>query len=125
MNGKVVWTVPAVTFGPDAALLVTFLARAVVRLLLAKLLRLPSVPLAVRAADNGSGLDFLRNKVEVAADVAVAVNSPLDDTEVSTEKREKEKFVIGPGCTHHCLDDDGMSPMGSRLALGRAQAKQP
>lgn len=101
--------VPAVTFGPDAALLVTFLARAVVRLLLAKLL-LPPVPLAVRAADSGTGLDFLRNNVVVAA-AAVADSSPLEDTEVSTAKREKEKFVIGPGCTHHCLDDEGMSLM--------------
>lgn len=114
------WIVPAVTFGPDAALLVTFLAKAVVRLLLAKLLLLllplvpppVLVPLAVRAADIGSELDFLRNSVAVAvAAAAVADSSPLEDTEVSTAKREKEKFVIGPGCTCHCLDDEGMSLM--------------
>lgn len=83
MNGKAVWTVPAVTFGPGAALLVTFLARAVVRLLLAKLPP-PPVPLAVRAADSGAGLDFLRNSVVVAAAATVADSSPLEDTEVST-----------------------------------------
>lgn len=110
MNGKAVWTVPAVTFGPGAALLVTFLARAVVRLLLAKLPP-PPVPLAVRAADSGAGLDFLRNSVVAALAAAVADSSPLEDTEVSTAKREKEKFVIGPGCTRHCLDDEGMSLM--------------
>lgn len=100
--------VPAVTFGPDAALLVTFLARAVVRLLLAKLLLLLPVPLAVRAADSGAGLDFLRNNVVVAVAAAVADSSPLEDTEVSTAKREKEKFVTGLGCTRHGLDDEGM-----------------
>lgn len=76
--------VPAVTFGPDAALLVTFLARAVVRLLLAKLLLLLPVPLAVSAADSGAGLDLLRNNVVVAVAAAVADSSPLEDTEVST-----------------------------------------
>lgn len=87
--------------------MVTFLARAVVRLLLTKLLLLPA-PLAVRAADNAAGVDFLRNNVVVAAAAAVAVSSPLGDTELSTAKREKEKFVIGLGCTHHCPDDERM-----------------
>ena len=107
MNGKAVWTVPDVTFGLDAALLVTFLARAVVRPLLAKPPLLPA-PLAVRAADNAAGLDFLRNRVVVAAAAAVAVSSPLGDTEVSTAKREKEEFVIGLGCTRHSPDDEEM-----------------
>lgn len=107
MNGKAVWTVPAVTFGLDAALLVTFLASAVVRPLLAKLPLLPA-PLAVRAADNAAGLDFLRNSVVVAAAAAVAVSSPLGDTEVSTAKREKEEFVIGLGYTHRSPDHEAM-----------------
>lgn len=107
MIGKAVWTVSAVTFGPDAALLVTFLARAVVRLLLAKPLLLPA-PLAVRAAGSAAGLDFLRNRVAVAAAAAVAVSSPLGDTEVSTAKREKEELVIGLGRTRHSPDDEGM-----------------
>lgn len=99
MNKKAGWAAPGVTFGPDAAVLVTFLARAVVKLLLtnpeATAEELPPVPLATRAADMAGALGFLQNKVAAAA----AVGSALDDTEESTAKREKAKSVIGPQCT--------------------------
>lgn len=96
MNEKAGWTAPGVAFGPGAVLFVTFLARAVVKLLLtnpeATAEGLLPGPLATRAADRAGGLDFLRNNVDAAA----AVGSALDDTVKSTVKREKAKFVIGP-----------------------------
>lgn len=77
--------------GPDAALLVMFLARAVVQLLLANPEAMAEgllpVPLATRAADSTSGLDFRRNNV-VAAAAAAAVGSALGNTEESTAKRK-------------------------------------
>lgn len=88
MNEKAGCTAPAVVFG--AALFVAFLARAVVQLLLtnpeAMAEGLLPVPLATRAADSASGLDFPRNDV-----AAAAVGSALDDTEGSAAKRKKSK----------------------------------
>ena len=74
--------------GPDAALLVMFLARAVVQLLLANPEAMAEgllpVPLATRAADSTSGLDFRRNNVvAAAAAAAAAVGSALGNTEES------------------------------------------
>ena len=75
--------------GPDAALLVMFLARAVVQLLLANPEAMAEglllLPLATRAADSTRGLDFRRNNVVAAA---VAVGSALGNTEESTAKRK-------------------------------------
>lgn len=88
------WTVPEVAFGSAAALLVTFLATAVVKLLLAKPLLL--VSFTTRAADRAGGLDFLSSNVAVVA----AVGSTLGDTEKSTVKRKKAKLVIGPEGIH-------------------------
>lgn len=100
MNEKAGWTVPGVTLGPDAALLVTFLTRAVVKLLLtnpeAMAEGLLPLPLATKAADSASGLDFLSNSEALAA-----VGSAFDDTEESAAKKRKEKFVIAWKCTHH------------------------
>lgn len=82
-------------------LFVTFLARAVVQLLLtnaeAMAEALLPVPLAIRAADSAGGLDFPRNNV--AADAAVG--SALDDTEGSTAKGKSK--VIGLQYTCHLL----------------------
>jgi hypothetical protein len=90
VNEKAVWTPPAVAFRPDAVL-VTFLATAVVKLLL-------PVPLATRAAVSAAGLALLRNNMVAAT---AAVGSTLDDTEEeSTAKREETKFVIGLEYTH-------------------------
>lgn len=74
--------------GLDATLCVTFLAKTVVRLLLANPLLL--VPLATRAADRASVLDFLKNNV-----AAAVVGSILNATEESTVKTKTTKFVIG------------------------------
>ena len=83
--------------GPDAALLVMFLARAVVQLLLANPEAMAEgllpVPLATRAADSTSGLDFRRNNVVAAA---AAVGSALGTTEESTAKRKSKVYL----CKH-------------------------
>lgn len=77
--------------GPDAALPVMFLARAVVQLLLANPEAMAEgllpVPLATRAADSTSGLDFRRNNVVAAA---AAVGSALGNAEESTAKRKSK-----------------------------------
>lgn len=90
MNEKAGGAAPGVVLGPGAALFVTFLARAVVQLLLtnpeAMAEALLPVPLATRAADSAGGLDFPSNNV--AADAAVG--SALDDTEGSTAKRKNK-----------------------------------
>ena len=92
MNEKSGWAAPGVAFGPDAALLVTFLATAVVQLLLtnpeATAEGLLPVPLATRAADSTSGLDFRRNNM------VAAVGCALGDTEEATAKREERSLSL-------------------------------
>lgn len=95
MKEKVGCTAPAVVFGPGAVLFVAFLASAAVQLLLtnpeATAEGLLPGPLAIRAADSARGLDFPGN--DVAAGVAAAVGSALDDTEGSTAKRGKKRSL--------------------------------
>lgn len=105
MNEKAGCTAPAVVFG--AGLFVAFLARAVVQLLLtnpeAMAEGLLPMPLATRAADSASGLDFPRNDV-----AAAAVGSTLDDTEGSAAKRKKSSLSLVHRARVTCCGDGRM-----------------
>lgn len=116
MNEKAGCTAPGVVFGPSAVLFVTFLARAVVQLLLtdpeAMAEGLLPGPLATRAADSASGLDFPSNDVATAA----AVGSTLDDTEGSAAERKKSKGLSLVCSTHVTCGGDGWMSLTGLLA---------